>query len=362
MSPVQQNITNTQPIQSSANYSAAAASLLAVLSDDPLPQPTESINSNVAFESNTVNYEPNTNAKTKKDKSRPKAEPIKLKIKTTARALENLEQLEETETHRAGKNTRRSTPHHTTYDNVPPSSDNLNNDHYRASTTNDHPVNSQQITNAYEAIQHQQLLNKQIFEADQQLHSDSERGILPKKRRGKNKSKFENDNIEPVIEEPLPKKRNRRRNDDTSTERNDIIAPQAADVVPNPLQSQEFEQETIPKKRMTAAARKQYSLPIEQLIEPAIIPESIKPVESEINNEIVSNSPKGRGRRAKAKPIQNPIATAKADSTREEEKPERSTRATRHTANGNMMQVGFLILFSFRFLQILRLNEFYLNQ
>lgn len=336
---MQQNQTNT-------SYSSAAASLVAVLSDDLSPQTLEQ--TSVSYASNKITSEQNTNLKAGKEKSQPNAEPIKLKIKTTARALQDttdfLGQSDEPGIQRGGRITRR-TPHQTLEDNAPlyltSSYDNCPTN--SASSSNQLFSNLQQsIDSDAGAIDDHSVHQNQLFETENQFNSDSERGILPKKRRAKNKSKFEANNIDTVLEEPIQKKqRNRRRNEDTSTEISEIVGSKSVEVEPieEILVEKELEQERIPKKRMTAAARKQYSLPIQQLVEPIPIPELMKASDSvEGSNEAITNNPKGRGRRPRLK-VSSPIR--KVDAMPQEEKVERPTRTTRHTVNGNIIQVRF---------------------
>lgn len=360
---------NSQLLQPSTNYSAAA-SLVAVLTDEPEPQQQSS-----SYVPNDVQIEPNTNAaglKAKKEKAKPKAEPIKLKIKTNARLRNNTDlgqQSEEPETHR-GRSTRRTTPQHTHVpnsieDNVPvPGTPNY--ELYR--TLTESPSNKQQYdqTQSHFAVtsdpshnpispeyqQHSYNYNslqlnanipiQQALEADainSNTNSDTERGILPKKRRGRNKTKFET-NAEAIPDEPIQKKQRGRRKNDEQPELIEAIPPSNdfANVQPPQPPIVDESIEHFPKKRITAAAKKQYK--DENLFLAEQPNPSLTPVESTSQIEEVNTEPVGgnrRGRKAKPKANQN---TANPEEMSQPEVPQRPTRATRHTANGNMTRVS----------------------
>lgn len=361
---------NLQQSQYNTNYSAAA-SLVAVLSDELEPQQQSS-----SFIPNEAQIEQNSvGIKAKKEKSKPKAEPIKLKIKTNARLRNNddlVEQSEEPEPYK-GRSTRRNTPQHINVpneDNVPvPGTPNY--ELYR--TLTESPTNKQQCdpTQSHFAVtsdprhqpfspeyQHCNSLQvnpnipfQQNYEADavnSNTNSDTERGILPKKRRGRNKAKFE-ENTEIVPEEPVQKnKRGRRKNDEQPEVTEDIASNNFANVEPEHQSPFEEANENFPKKRITAAAKKQYKDENLFLVEQP--KPSPTPVENPIPNEDISE-PIGnrRGRKAKGKPNQN---TTNTEEMSQPEIPQRPTRATRHTANGNMTRVNttsnlnILVIFS----------------
>lgn len=351
LSPVQQIVSSSHPNSTTVNYSAAAASLVAVLSDELSPQPTAltELNPTNTNPSVIANCEQNINIKTKKEKSKPKAEPIKLKIKTSARALRNTaDQLEqpigEIESHRGSRSTRRN---QTIDDNTNVGSIYENTFTSNTQPSDQHSLNDAQFSEATvsdirKLPSNQQLSNPTTVDSDVQGVSDSERGVVPKKRRPRNKAKFEPESIEPVVEEPVQKKqRGRRRNDDNLAESSEALISESINLHSDYLEHrgiQITEPDTAPKKRMTAAARKQYSLPIQSLPVAAPILEIEKPTESEqANEEPVNNSPKGRNKRTKSKKINN--LDIPSVSMPQEEKSVRATRATRQNANGSTMQV-----------------------
>lgn len=350
MSPDQQNAIYSQP--TAAGYSSAAASLLAVLSDDPEPQDNLPISTDIASTSNLIDSDQNTNARSKRDKLRPKAEPIKLKIKTTTRAHRNtseaFEQAEEAETQRGGRATRRIAPYQPIEDTL---TSNTSPNHTNYQSPHSSLTNNNSFANAptlhptlddIESFRSDELLTK-LATSETENQNDYERGIVPKKRRVKNKANSEvigESKVEPIQK----KQRGRRRNDDNFTETIQI-GSQSSDTQTTPTLDNfhELEKEPIPKKRMTAAARKQYSLPIQQLTEIITKPESEKLSESN-QVEVVTNSPKNRGRRVKSKPVIN--SAAKVESMGQEEKLERQTRSTRNNAN-DMMQVCIVRIYYF---------------
>lgn len=350
LSPDQQNTINSQ--QTVAGYSSAAASLLAVLSDDPEPQDNWPISTDIASTSHLIDSDQNTNAGSKRDKLRNKAEPIKLKIKTTARAHRNtseaFEQTEEAEKIRGGRVTRRTTPYQPIEDTIT-SNTSPNHMNYQSpqlsltkARTQQQTYSSNQSINDRESFQSDKLSTKlNTFETENQ--NDNERGIVPKKRRVKNKANSEI--ILESTEDPIQnkKQRGRRRNDDNCTETSEIGSQSTHTQIAQSLDNfHELEKEPIPKKRMTAAARKQYSLPIQQITEIVAKTEGEKFSESS-QNDVVISSPKNRGRRVKSKPVMN--SAAKVESMGQEQKLERQTRSARNNAN-DMMQVCILFEYS----------------
>lgn len=391
-----------QPAQNS-NYSAAA-SLLAVLSDEPLAgqqqqQQQSTAYPSIGYASNESQFEQNT-AKAKKDKAtKPKAEPIKLKIKTTARLRTNADLAEQLNSE-GGRSTRR-TPTATTAltdaDNVP-APGTANYELYR--TLTDSPSQSyapqpQYDQSHYTEPSHPALADYQTFnqsppfnsiasnipDIDAQISqspSDTERGILPKKRRGRNKAaaKFEAaaaaivstpppqlpPQPEIVTEEPVQKRqRGRRRHDEQQQQQltNDIATPPSSSEFTNTnilaaATNQAEEVQPIanlqPKKRITAAAKKHYrdDSPIEQAIPIASPPSSFLPspveeapialtAQSDASEAPAANR---RGRKAKAKANQNLANTEQMSQSEAVVAVQRPTRQTRHTANGNMARVS----------------------
>lgn len=351
-------------MQPTPSYSAAA-SLLAVLSDEPTVAQSlpEFDSANIGYATNESQFDTTANVKTtKKEKAKPKAEPIKLKIKTNARLRNNTDLTEpsdEPEIYR-GRSTRRTTPQHTNVassidDNVPVPGT-ANYELYRTLTESPTHNNQQSHFDHTSELNHhsipadyQQFHSAQLPQANipahlspdtQNTHSDTERGILPKKRRGRNKAKFEA-NTETVVEETVPKRqRGRRKHDEQPTELTELAPPQ--DFVTPPIESptvEEVQTQEFPKKRITAAAKKQYrdessTVVTEQpIIAPVPVEEPPHPSE-EVQAEPVTNR---RGRKAKAKANQNITNT---DQMSQSEVSQRPTRSTRHTANGNMTRVS----------------------
>lgn len=309
-----------------------------------------------------------SNVKTKKEKTKPKAEPIKLKIKTNARLRNNQSDLtepsEEPEVYRSGRSTRRTTPQHTTIgstiDDNAPVPGTANYELYRTLTespsqskqfesqqTHFHheteDLNPQQIPIDYQQFHSTQLNSANIpahlsSEVDaQNTNSDTERGILPKKRRGRNKAKFEA-NTEQVVEEPIQKRqRGRRKHDEQTTELIETIP----ELVTQPIESPNVEEipEHFPKKRITAAAKKQYRDESNLVLTESVNPLPA-PIEEPLPSDSVSTEPatNRRGRKAKAKANQNITNT---DPMSQPEVSQRPTRTTRHTANGNLTRVIF---------------------
>lgn len=314
-------------------------------------------------------------AKSKKEKSKSKAEPIKLKIKTNARLKESIDSFDqhtdEIDSNRSGRNTRNRAEAqiHQPSDNNIPTPGTANYELYRTLTSSpidhqQHHSENLQSTNALEhpnnnftsseyhnlnSNQNDSIHQTTDFDAQQphvnnvNVEVSTECGILPKKRRGRNKTKIESNNTETVaVEEPIvqKKQRNRKKNDDIPSE---AIDTQQLNV-DTQLQSPQIIEEKIPKKRITAAAKKQYK-DTEHF--PAIEPnpielqptQSVSDATDEVNSEVVTSS-RGRGRKAKAKAT--PITTVKTNQLPQNEtnsSTQRSTRATRHNTNGNMMQV-----------------------
>lgn len=381
-----------QPAQNS-NYSAAA-SLLAVLSDEPLAgqqqQQQSAAYPNIGYASNESQFEQNT-AKAKKDKAtKPKAEPIKLKIKTTARLRTNADLAEQLNSE-GGRNTRR-TP--TATDNVP-TPGTANYELYR--TLTDSPSQSyaphpQYEQSHYTEPSHPALADYQTFNQsppfnsiasnipdidaqNSQSPSDTERGILPKKRRGRNKAaaKFEAaaaivptpppqlpPQPEIVTEEPVQKRqRGRRRHDEQQQQlTNDITTPPPSSseftntnfvAATNQVEEVQPLANLQPKKRITAAAKKHYRddspIQIEQAIPIASPPQPLLPSpveEAPTAQSDVSEAPAAnrRGRKAKAKANQNLANTEQMSQSEAVVAVQRPTRQTRHTANGNMARVS----------------------
>lgn len=339
-----------------------------MLSDD-LSAQQQLTNANIGYAPNEPQFEQTANvttSKSKKEKAKPKAEPIKLKIKTNARLRNNselVEQNEESETYR-GRSTRRTTPQHiatanAVEDNVP-TLGTANYELYRTLTEspshNRHfdPSTQPHFSATNISPEYQNYTSPQLSQINIPAHlsadidaqnsntanSDTERGILPKKRRGRNKTKFEA-NVETVPEEPIQKKqRGRRRHDEPAVE---LTEPEPSNEFVNIQTEQppvEGVTENYPKKRITAAAKKQYKdennfvpehsnpLPTEH------VEETHQPKEENIS-EPVGNR---RGRKAKGKANQSPANT---DQMSQPQVSQRPTRTTRHTANGNMTRVSF---------------------
>lgn len=402
-----------QQLQPSQNYSSAAASLLAVLSDEPLvgqPQQQQQQQQNTAFPN--IGYAPNESqfeqsaVKAKKDKAtKPKAEPIKLKIKTNARLRTDADLTEQlageesaaAEIYRTqgGRSTRRTTPTAAASaldtDNVP-APGTANYELYRTLIDSPSQVYSQhpQYNTEPALADHPALADYHTFNQsppfnpiasnipdidaqNSQSPSDTERGILPKKRRGRNKAATKFDAaiaavVEPtppppqpeiVTEEPVQKRQRGRRRHDEQQLTTDITTPASSEFInsntvtaPNNLVEAVQPLENFqPKKRITAAAKKHYTqdeglLQVEQVIPTAIQPPlpslpspvAEAPAPSEISEPPAANR---RGRKAKAKANQN------LTNTEQMSQPEavvavqqRPTRQTRHTANGNMARVS----------------------
>lgn len=342
------------------------------MSDDSAAQiQQQSTIANIGYVPSETQFEQSTivaTAKPKKEKAKPKAEPIKLKIKTNARLRNNselLELTEESEPYRV-RSTRRTTPQDTATENVVednvPVPGTANYELYRTLTQS--PANQQidpstqsHFTNTATASagispEYQLFANPKLNQTNIPVHlsvdvdaqnsntnSDTERSILPKKRRGKNKAKFDT-NTESVPEEPVQKKQRGRR-------KHDEPAPELTEAVPaNEFVNIHTEQmiveevtETYPKKRITAAAKKQYKdenifVPEHSNPLPEQQAEETYPIE-EINSELVGNR---RGRKAKGKANQS---NAKTDQMSQPQVPQRPIRTTRHTANGNMTRVSY---------------------
>lgn len=299
-----------------------------------------------------------------------------MKIKTNARLKECVDSLDqriadEIDSNRSGRNTRNRTEaqiyqYDKSIDDNTPIPGTANYELYRTLTSS--PISHQQqqqyhsqnlqSTNALEHPNNNSTLSQyQNSKSDQNdlihqttdidnvsLEASAERGIVPKKRRGRNKAKIESNNSEAIaVEEPIvqKKQRNRRKNGDIPSET--TIDTQQLNV-DTQLQSPQLIEEKLPKKRITAAAKKQYKDTEHfNAVEPN--PIELQPMQSaadatdEVNSEIVTSS-RGRGRKAKAKVA--PISTIKSNQLPQDEtnySTQRSTRATRHNTNGNMMQV-----------------------
>lgn len=386
LSPPQQQQQLQQPLANS-NYSAAA-SLLAVLSDEPLAGQQQQ-QQNTAYPS--TGYAPNesqfeqSTSKAKKDKAtKPKAEPIKLKIKTTARLRTNADLAEQLNSE-SGRSTRRTptaTPAAIDTDNVP-APGTANYELYRTLTDSPsqsyaphpqydqshyQPETSHPALADYHTFNQSPPFNTNIPELDaqnSQSPSDTERGILPKKRRGRNKAaaKFEAATAivptppppqpEIVTEEPVQKRqRGRRRHDEQQQQ---LTPPSSSEFTNTNILAPTNQVEEVqplanlqPKKRITAAAKKHYRddspIQFEQAIPaasppPPSIPSPVE--EASIAQSETSEAPAAnrRGRKAKAKANQS-LANAEQMSQPEAVVAvQRPTRQTRHTANGNMARV-----------------------
>lgn len=278
--------------------------------------------------------------------------------------MELVVQNDEPETYR-GRSTRRTTPQHTNTANVVednvPVPGTASYELYR--TLTESPSHNRQfdpstqphfatanISPEYQNYTSPQLNQTNLIsghlsaDIDAQnsntANSDTERGILPKKRRGKNKTKFEA-NVETVPEEPVQKKqRGRRRHDEPAAE---LTEPDPSNEFVNIQTVQPPVQEiteNYPKKRITAAAKKQYKdennfVPEHSNPLPAEYAEEAHPSNEENISEPIGNR---RGRKAKAKANQSPTNT---DQMSQPQVSQRPTRTTRHTANGNMTRVSF---------------------
>lgn len=356
LSPDQQPINTPQSQSTHINYSAAAASLVAVLSDDPLPSSAPNIDPILNQIQNEYN-ETASPVKVKKDKLKPKAEPIKLKIKTNARFKNTSEQLDKVNDIETTTKSTRSTPQQQQQnvdDSNIPTPGTANYELYR--TLTDHSPTYQRFDSQNSAhVNEPSSIAGQSLENDAQNNLITERSpnssIVPKKRQVKAKTKLESNSIETIVEEPIPKRqRSRRKHDEQPQQLTDSVNDVNTQINSDePLLQQHQRQhielidpqlEKTPKKRITAAAKKQYKdsdtyLPIE-------VPNIVQPTVSEtvINEEAETAVTVKRGRKPKGK-IATQITT-KTNQTPPEELPQqqqRTTRTTRHTANGNMMQV-----------------------
>lgn len=346
--------------------------MVAVLSDDPVVQ-QKSTTVNIGHTTTESQFEQNTNivtAKSKKEKAKPKTEPIKLKIKTNTRLRNNtelVEQTEEPEIYR-GRSTRRKTPQQTATTIGNSVEENVlvpgtaNYELYRTLTESPpnqplDPSQSLQLATTSDSShispEYQHFATTQLNQANLHVHqsteidaqncntnsSDTERGILPKKRRGKNKTKFEA-NIKTVPEEPVQKKqRNRRKHDDQLPElTTEIVSRNEFANNQTEIPTVEEIAKNYPKKRITAAAKKQYKDEnVSVAKSPNLLPSQIEDIRQseETYSEPTINR---RGRKAKEKQSQS---TAKTDQMPQSEVSHRPIRTTRHTANGNMTRVRF---------------------
>lgn len=391
LSPPQQQQQQPQHTQNS-NYSSAAASLLAVLSDEPVAgQQQFADNSNVGYASNESQFEQNP-IKAKKDKTtKPKAEPIKLKIKTTARLRSNAdltEQLNSEESVGVGRSTRRTTTPIASSsietDNVP-APGTANYELYRTLTDSPSQITSPQSyshpsqynhTN-YTEPNHPALADYHTFNQSPPFNSitdidvqnsqspnDTERGILPKKRRGRTKAAAKFEAAVPaapitasvvqspppapeiVTEEPVQKRQRGRRRNDEQQQQLTNETPSSNEFSNNinvgTSSQQDDEIESLanlqPKKRITAAAKKHYRDENPIQIEQAPIPTASLPNPIEATPTVEPSAANRRGRKPKAKANQEPINTEEM-SQPDVVAAQRPTRQTRHTANGNMTRV-----------------------
>lgn len=336
LSPIQQ-----QQQLPNFSYTSAAASLVAVLSDEPPPQIPNHIETAVA----ETDVRLPTPAKSKPKSRKAKAEPIK-KTKTNAKLKNNNEKPNVQEIVKP-KTTRSSRQQRATAVAAPsavaeinsniPEIGTANYELYQALTAEEKdfdvqkPVldaslvspeaNQSDSTQPAAAVDtHLAVIHSETAQiADETAVSDS---LAPKKRGTRAKAKPVNSAQVPinvVQEEPVPKKIRGRRNQ--------VVEP--IPVV-----------EAAGRRRITAAAKKHYTEPEVPPVQPIIaeIPPEPEPIPNpapaiEVANEVPQ--PKTRGRRGKkgvetsAEPIVPPPPP-----------PTRSGRATRHNTNGSMMQVS----------------------
>lgn len=358
LSPIQQvQIPNPQ-------YSTAASSLVAILSDDP---PLDTLNQNTCIDNTDIAL-PITPKSTPKSKSKPKAEPIKLKIKKTnaakSKSSNDLSSNQET-----GKSTRSSRRQQQQLVDEPVSSvlqpGTANYELYQTLTTppQDKEFDSQSLildssrsiveTTAVEKhspVDHKQTPCGQATDLDtsqssslvappsdigsrlaSMQDSDTENNeqlekteiiakssVVPKRRGAKNQSQANSS-----IEEPTQKK-----------PRNRKIRPESS--VPLPT----VQPDKIVRKRITAAAKKQYKDSesdsqlnhIQEHTEtPLSIPENN--TEEQFTNQI-NKTKKGR---KKATPSQKETIIVQEQPVQASS---RVVRATRNNTNSNMMQVS----------------------
>lgn len=326
-SPIQHQHQQYQQQQQSptVNYSSAAASLVAVLSDEQTPQvPNYNDNAETAVEVETP-----TKSKPKSLKKR--AEPIKLKIKTNAKLKHSPETVEEqvavnqtsTRPSRKQRAPAASTSLAEANANIPEIGT-ASYELYKTLTAEDTPnVPLNAFTEPSETSQNNSSeipAQATANSAEQITEQPTVNPIVaPKKRAARTKAKPEKYS-EPAptlaLEEPVPKKIRSRRNQVVET------AP-----IPTP------EADVFARRHITAAAKKQYtepdvipteSIPVQTLPE-AQSPELSEPAE-------LVEQPKTRGRRGK-KAVEVSVEVAIP------QPPTRSGRATRNNTNGNMMQV-----------------------
>lgn len=306
------------------------------------PQEQQSIGSPAA-------YDLNATTKTKKAKAKHKAEPIKLKLKTTARLREHTadfaNQLDNQYDSYGNQSTAAYNANQYNIEqnvdaNRIPQPGTANYDLYRTLTDSPpsqyqtqpaiHVTEPQPYSQYSEPTAHQSNADNHQYGGDVN-HSESpvddlpERGILPKKRRGRNKAKFDTIAEASVIEETSSKKsRNRKKTDEHQAE-NLLNQPQIDIAQP----AVNLVYEPIPKQRITAAAKKQYK----ESGETAFIAsdEPVDMLSHAIDNVISEPATQTRGRGRKPK--------VPKDAAPDEVTAQRVTRTTRNNTNGAMNQV-----------------------
>lgn len=320
--------------------------MVAVLAGEPQPpQDQQPIGSPATNDLNAT-------TKTKKAKAKHKAEPIKLKLKTTARLREHTadftNQLDNQYDPYGNQLTAAYNTHQYNTDqnldaNRIPQPGTANYDLYRTLTDSPpsqyqiqptiHVTEPQQFPQLSEPTAHQSNADNNQCGGDvnhSELPVDDlpERGILPKKRRGRNKAKFDAVAESSVTEETSSKKsRNRKKIDEHQPE--SLINQPQIDIA-QPAVNLVYE--PIPKQRITAAAKKQYK----ESGEAAFIG-SDEPVDmlSHATDNVISEpttQTRGRGRKPKVP----------KDTAPDEISTQRVTRTTRNNTNGAMNQVGYI--------------------
>lgn len=332
LSPIQHH----QQQLSNVTYTSAAASLVAVLSDEPPPssvsQSLQIPNDNEIAETATIDVELPIAAKLKPKSRKQKANPDQVKIKSNSKSENNNENKQTaitvTPVKRSSRQQRAAAlaAASTTEVLTPniPEIGTANYELYRTLTADEH-----QNTAVDANIVPAEALTQPTVEPST-THSDAPQkldetpvnatSVAPKKRgaRTKTATKPPNNTQVPASgdDEPITKKLRGRRN------------PVVEAISPV---------EEIGRRRITAAAKKHYKDSVETI--PEVIAPQIPEQPIEVPTpaiEVVNESPppKTRGRKAVKKAIEVPTEpVALAPSTR-------SVRATRHNTNGNMMQVS----------------------
>lgn len=322
---------------SHVNYTSAAASLVAVLSDEPPPQ----IPNQHEIAETAVDVALPTPVKSKPNSRKTRAESNKVKIKTNAKLKNNNDTVSDQEVVRQTK-TRSSrqqraaavaatTAIEATNSNIPEIGT-ASYELYRTLTADEKDFDGQNETSLVPPQADQTNLVQQSTEVDAHLvpsHSELQPNaedasvnlsVVPKKRGARGKAKTVNNTQVPaaaVKEEPIPKKIRGRRNQ--------VVEPIPVD-------------EESGRRRITAAAKKHYIETEETPALPVIaeVPTELQPIENpvpaiEVVPEVLQQ--KRRGRKGK-KAIETPVEVVVPPP------PTRSVRATRHNTNGNMMQVS----------------------